>query len=154
LNPAPAMKLDDELLSCVDLLIPNETELELLSGLPVRDEAEITAAAQTMIKRGVKEVIVTIGEKGCVYVNPNGSQVFRAYQVAVLDTTAAGDSFSGAMAVALNEGKTMEDAIAFAMAIAALTVTKKGAQSSLPYRHEVEELLMKGVSFRKVFYPA
>jgi ribokinase len=141
LNPAPAMNLDDELLSCVDLLIPNETELELLSDLPIRNEAEIITAAQTMIKRGVKEVIVTVGAKGCVYVNSNGSRVFKAYQVDVLDTTAAGDSFIGAMAVAINGGKTIEDAIVFAMAVAALTVTKKGAQSSLPYRHEVEELL-------------
>jgi ribokinase len=141
LNPAPAMDLDDELLSCVDLLIPNETELELLSGLPIRNEAEIITAAQTMIARGVKEVIVTIGAKGCVYVNSNDSRVFKAYQVDVLDTTAAGDSFIGSMAVAINEGKTIEDAIIFAMAVAALTVTKKGAQSSLPYRHEVEELL-------------
>jgi ribokinase len=143
LNPAPALELDDELLSCADLLIPNETELESLSGLPVRNEAEIIAAAQTMIKRGVKAVIVTVGAKGCVYVNSEHSRIYEAYQVNAVDTTAAGDSFIGGLAVALSEGKQIEEAISFAMAVAALTVTKKGAQSSLPYLDEVEEFLCR-----------
>jgi ribokinase len=141
LNPAPAANLDNELLTCVDLLIPNETELEFLSGLPVRNETEIIVAAQTMIKRGVKEVIVTVGEKGCVYVNSKRSRIFEAYRMDAVDTTAAGDSFIGGMAVALSEGKTVEAAIPFAMAVAALTVTQKGAQESLPDRREVEEFL-------------
>jgi ribokinase len=141
LNPAPAVELDEQLLACVDLLIPNETELESLSGLPVRNEAEVISAAQTMITRGVKEVIVTTGEKGCVYVNSEHSRSFEAYQVNAVDTTAAGDSFIGGLAVSLSEGKTVEAAIPFAMAVAALTVAKKGAQSSLPYRCAVEEFL-------------
>jgi ribokinase len=141
LNPAPALELDDELLSCVDLLIPNETELERLGGAPIRNEGEIIAAAQALIKRGVREVIVTVGAKGCVYVNAKRSQSFEAYQVETVDTTAAGDSFIGATAVALSEGKTIEAAISFAMAVAALTVTKKGAQNSLPYRSEVDKLI-------------
>jgi ribokinase len=141
LNPAPALNLDDDLLSYVDLLIPNETELEVLSGRPVRNETEIIEAAQVMIKRGIKELIVTIGEKGCIYINERQHKSFAAYKVNPIDTTAAGDSFIGATAVALNEGKAIEEAISFAMAVAALTVTKKGAQSSLPYRHEVENLL-------------
>jgi ribokinase len=141
LNPAPACKLDDVLLSCVDLLIPNETELEFLSGTPLHTEADIVAASRRLIDRGVKEVIVTLGEKGCVYVNSELFRSFAAYQVDAVDTTAAGDSFIGGVAVALSEGKTVETAISFAMAVAALTVTKKGAQCSLPYRHEVEELL-------------
>jgi ribokinase len=142
LNPAPALELDNELLSCVDLLIPNETELASISGLPVRNEAEISVAARAMIKRGVKGVIVTVGAKGCVYVNSERSQHFVAYQVDAVDTTAAGDSFIGGLAVALSEGKTVEAAIPFAMAVAALTVTKQGAQCSLPYRDEVEALLL------------
>jgi ribokinase len=141
LNPAPACELDNALLSCVDLLIPNETELELLSGTPLHTETEIIAAARAMIQRGVQAVIVTLGEKGCIYVNSEGFRSFAAYQVDAVDTTAAGDSFIGGMAVALSEGKTVEAAIPFAMAVAALTVTKRGAQSSLPYRPEVEALL-------------
>ncbi len=141
LNPAPAANLDHDLLSSVDLLIPNETELEFLSGQSVRSEMEIIEAAQVMLKRGVKDLIVTTGEKGCIYINGKGWKSFAAYRVDAVDTTAAGDSFIGAMAVGLNEGKTIEEAIPFAMATAALTVTKKGAQSSLPYRYEVDALL-------------
>jgi ribokinase len=141
LNPAPACAVDDALLSDVDFLIPNETELELLSGMSIQNEAEIIAAARLMINRGVQAVIVTLGSKGCIYVNSVCSQSYKTYQVEAVDTTAAGDSFIGAMAVALSEGKPIKEAISFAMAVGALTVTKKGAQSSLPYRHEVAEFL-------------
>lgn len=143
LNPAPACQLDDSLLSCVDLLIPNETELELLSGGSVLNEAEIIKAARIMIKRGVKDVIVTIGKRGCVYVNSQDARTFQAHDVDAIDTTAAGDSFIGALAGALSEGKSMEAAIEFAMAVAALTVTKRGAQDALPYRYEVEEFMKR-----------
>jgi ribokinase len=141
LNPAPALELDEALLSYIDILIPNETELEHLSGMSVRNEAEIIAAARIIIKKGIKDLIVTIGEKGCIYVSSSQCRIFPAYQVDVVDTTAAGDSFIGAIAVALSEGKLIEEAISFAMAVAALTVTKIGAQSSLPYRCEVEDFL-------------
>jgi ribokinase len=143
LNPAPACALDDALLSCVDLLIPNETELELLSGASLHTEADIIAASRMLINRGVKEVIVTLGEQGCIYVDSEGFRSFEAYHVDAVDTTAAGDSFIGGLAVALSEGKTIEEAIPFAMAVGALAVTQKGAQSSLPYRREVEELLSR-----------
>jgi ribokinase len=143
LNPAPAFELDDALLSDVDLVVPNETELGLLSGSAIRNETEIIAAANAIINRGVKEVIVTLGEKGCIYVKSESYRIFKAYQVATVDTTAAGDSFIGGLAVALSEGKTVEAAIPFAMAVAALAVTKEGAQCSLPYRYEVEELRLK-----------
>jgi ribokinase len=142
LNPAPAFNLDDEFLVCVDILIPNETELEHLSGVSISNETEIITAARILIQKGVKNVIVTLGEKGCIYVGSDRISTFPAYQVNVIDTTAAGDSFIGAIAVALSEGKTMEEAIHFAMAVAALTVTKMGAQSSLPYRNEVDALLL------------
>jgi ribokinase len=143
LNPAPACELDDALLSCVDILIPNETELELLSGAALPTEDDIVAASRRLINRGVKEVIVTLGGRGCIYVNGEHSRAFEAYRVDAVDTTAAGDSFVGAIAVALSEGKKIGEAISFAMAVAALTVTKKGAQSSLPCRREVEELLLR-----------
>jgi ribokinase len=143
LNPAPALELDAALLASVDILIPNETELERLSGRAVHNETEIIAAALILIKKGVKEVIVTIGERGCIYVGSEKTRTFSAYQVEAVDTTAAGDSFIGAIAVALSEGKNIAAAISFAMAVAALTVTKKGAQSSLPCRQEVEEFLLR-----------
>ena len=145
LTPAPACKLDDVLLSYVDILIPNETELELLSGAALATEADIIAASRELIDQGVETVIVTLGERGCIYINSEGWRSFAAYQVDPVDTTAAGDSFIGGLAVALSEGKRIEAAIPFAMAVAALTVTKKGAQSSLPYRREVEELLNSGM---------
>jgi ribokinase len=141
LNPAPACKLDNDLLDCVDILIPNETELEHLSGVSVRNETEIIAAARNMLEKGIKDVIVTMGEKGCIHVSSGQYKIYPAYQVNAADTTAAGDGFTGAMAVALSEGKNITAAIPFAMAVAALTVTKKWAQSSLPYRREVEEFV-------------
>jgi ribokinase len=139
LNPAPAVELDDAILASVDILIPNETELELLGGASLHTNADIIVASRRLINRGVKEVIVTLGEKGCMYVNSERSRSFQAYQVNAVDTTAAGDSFIGGLAVALSEGKAIEEAISFAMAAAALTVTKKGAQSSLPYRRDGQE---------------
>jgi ribokinase len=143
LNPAPACLLDDALLSGIDFLIPNETELELLSGMSIQNEAAIITAARVMIRRGAQTVIVTLGAKGCIYVNSTTTRHFEAYPVAAVDTTAAGDSFIGALASALSEGKSVEAAISFATAVAALTVTKKGAQSSLPSRHEVAEFLKR-----------
>jgi ribokinase len=141
LNPAPAFDLDDDFLACVDILIPNETELEQLSGIAIRSETDTIVAAQLLIQKGVTDVIVTLGEKGCMYVGSDKISTFPAHQVDVVDTTAAGDSFVGAIAVALSEGKNIEEAINFARVVAALTVTKMGAQSSLPYRHEVEALI-------------
>jgi ribokinase len=143
LNPAPALKLNAAFLAWVDILIPNETELERLSGMAVHTETEIVAAARLMICKGIKDVIVTLGEQGCIHVSSGQFRVFPAYQVNVVDTAAAGDSFIGALAVALIEGKNIEKAIPFAMAAAALTVTRKGAQDSLPGRREVEEFLRR-----------
>ena len=141
LNPAPAAELEDEFLSNVDILVPNETELELLSGIRIHNEAELERAAQLLINKGVQELIVTLGSKGCVHLNKPGSKAYPAYKVDAIDTTAAGDSFIGALAAAISEGKTLEEAIRFATAVGALTVTKEGAQSSLPFRKEVEAFI-------------
>jgi ribokinase len=108
LNPAPACVLDDALLSDVDILIPNETELELLSGELLHTEPVIITAARKLITWGVQEVIVTLGEKGCVYVNSESFRSFEAYEVDAVDTTAAGDSFIGGVAVALSEGSGLK----------------------------------------------
>ena len=141
LNPAPAVKLSDEIYKNTDLITPNETELEVLCDISTDSNENIVRGARVLIERGVGSVIVTLGEKGCMYVTKDSSKSFSPYKVAAIDTTAAGDSFTAALALALDEGKNMEQAIDFAMATAGVTVTREGAQSSLPSRAEVEALI-------------
>lgn len=138
LNPAPAVKLDDEIIKNVDLLTPNETELEIISGVSIETEEDIQKAAQIMIEKGVKELIVTLGSKGSLYINKEKSMFKKAYKVEAVDTTAAGDSYTGALAVALSNDKTIEEAMDFASKVGALSVLKEGAQSSLPTLEDVE----------------
>ena len=138
LNPAPAVKLEDDIICNVDLLTPNETELEILSGVEIKNEYDIQKAAQTMIDKGVKELIVTLGSKGSLYINKEKSIFKKAYKVEAIDTTAAGDSYTGALAVAFANGKNIEDAMDFASKVGALSVQKEGAQSSLPTLEDVE----------------
>ena len=138
LNPAPAVKLDDEIIANVDLLTPNETELEILSGVEINDEDDIKKAAQIMIDKGVKELIVTLGSKGSLYINKERSMFKKAYKVNAIDTTAAGDSYTGALAVAFANEKNIEEAMDFASKVGALSVQKEGAQSSLPMLLDVE----------------
>ena len=140
LNPAPAKELDDEIIGLVDLVTPNETELEILSGVSIKTEQDILKAAKVLIDKGVKELVVTMGEKGSLNINKTESRIYPSHKVKAIDTTAAGDSFTGAIAVLLSEGKTIEEAIKFASKVGALTVTKEGAQSSLPTREEVEKM--------------
>ncbi|HYE10317.1 MAG TPA: ribokinase [Patescibacteria group bacterium] len=141
LNPAPAVELDKDFLANVDILVPNDTELQLISGIQVNNESDMENAAQVLMNKGVRELIVTLGDKGCVHINKLGMKAYPAYKVNAVDTTAAGDSFIGAVAVAINEGKSLEEAIHFATAVGAITVTKEGAQSSLPLRGEVETFI-------------
>ena len=138
LNPAPAVKLDDEIIKNVDLLTPNETELEIISGVSIETEEDIQKAAQIMIEKGVKELIVTLGSKGSLYINKEKSMFKKAYKVEAVDTTAAGDSYTGALAVALSQDKNIEDAMDFASKVGALSVLKEGAQSSLPTIEDVK----------------
>ena len=138
LNPAPAVKLDDEIIKNVDLLTPNETELEILSEMKIENEDDIQKAAQIMIEKGVKELIVTLGSKGSLYINKEKSMFKKAYKVEAVDTTAAGDSYTGALAVALSQDKNIEDAMDFASKVGALSVLKEGAQSSLPTLEDVK----------------
>ena len=139
LNPAPAAVLDQEILGDIDIMTPNELELELLSGCPAKSMGEIQIAGNRLLEQGVKELVVTLGERGCVRINQDGMKHFSARKVTAIDTTAAGDCFNGALAVALAEGKEMEDAIEFAISSSALSVTKFGAQTSLPYRKEADD---------------
>ena len=138
LNPAPALKLDDEIIKNVDLLTPNETELEIISGVSIETEEDIQKAAQIMIEKGVKELIVTLGSKGSLYINKEKSIFKKAYKVEAVDTTAAGDSYTAALAVALSKDKNIEEAMDFASKVGALSVLKEGAQSSLPTLEDVE----------------
>lgn len=141
LNPAPAMPLPDELFELVDIITPNETEAGVLTGIEVTDVDSAIAAARALCARGAKHAIVTLGGAGVVHVHSEDAQHYPTFPVQVVDTTAAGDAFSGALAAALAGGRTLSDAIQTGLAAGALTVTKLGAQSSLPTRSEVEALL-------------
>ena len=142
LNPAPARFLDVELLSQVDVLIPNEHELSQISNYYISSNSEVEEAARTMISKGVNAVVTTLGSNGVSIVDDNKNEVLLPpFTVDVLDTTAAGDSFVAALAVGLGEGKSLNEACNFANAAGALTVTKMGAQPSLPTRTEVSEFL-------------
>ncbi|MDY0235280.1 MAG: ribokinase [Gudongella sp.] len=138
LNPAPAALLNEEIFALVDILTPNETELELLSGLPTATLNEVKKAGQSLIKKGVSELIVTLGNQGSMHITKDFSKIYTAYRVHAVDTTAAGDSFNGALAVCTSNGLTIEESILFATKVGAMTVTKPGAQTSLPLLHEVE----------------
>ena len=138
LNPAPAALLDDEIFSLVDVLTPNETELELLSGLPTTTLKEVENAGYSLIENGVSQLIVTLGSQGSIHITKDFSKIYPAYRVKAIDTTAAGDSYNGALAVSLSNGLTIEKSIEFATKVGAMTVTKSGAQTSLPLLYELE----------------
>ncbi|QIP15947.1 ribokinase [Spirosoma aureum] len=137
LNPAPAQPLPADLFPHLFLITPNETEAELLTGIRVTDSATAEQAAWKLRDMGVKNVVITLGSKGA-YLYEQQGQVIEAPPVKAVDTTAAGDCFNGALAVALSEGKPLPDAVAFACKAASLSVTRMGAQASVPYRHEME----------------
>lgn len=139
LNPAPAQLLSQEILSHVDLLTPNETELSLISQMPVTDMLSIRHAAQALINQGVKALVVTLGSEGSLYLNNKGESLYqKAFEVKAIDTTAAGDSFTAGLAVCMNQGLSMGEALEFASKVGALTVQTLGAQSSLPNLKEVQ----------------
>lgn len=143
LNPAPARTLDDRLLRRISILTPNETETEILTGIKIKKESDMAWAAQRLLKKGVHAVFITLGSKG-VFVASETEKIRRiipAFKVKAVDTTAAGDVFNGALAVALAEGRPLLDAARFANAAAALSVTKMGAQPSAPYRKDIEKLV-------------
>jgi ribokinase len=140
LNPAPAPEgYSDALYRMLDIITPNEMELGKLTSMPVDTIDEIICAANKLFSKGVSSVVVTCGEKGAVLVNSNGTKHFLAKKVKAVDTTAAGDTFTAALAVALSEGKQIDDAIEFANCAATISVTRLGAQSSIPWREEVNE---------------
>ena len=141
LNPAPAQPLPDNLLSLLSLITPNETEAELLTGIKVVDKASAALASKVLREKGVESVIITLGSKGA-FVDNNGEQyIVSGFEVKAVDTTGAGDVFNGALTVALSEKKSFREAVKFANAAAALSVTKLGAQPSIPKISEIGEFL-------------
>ncbi|MBF8294575.1 MAG: ribokinase [Bacteroidetes bacterium] len=144
LNPAPARNLDPELYKLLSVITPNEIETEILTGIHVSDDASIAYAAASLLDRGVSAVIITLGARGAFLAEAGKSEFIPAFKVIPVDTTAAGDVFSGALAVSLGENSSVSDAVRFASAAAALSVTRPGAQPSAPRRDEIEHLLRNG----------
>ena len=134
LNPAPAAELSDEILSGVNIITPNETEAESLTGIRVKGHEEAEKAAEVLHRRGVNTVIITMGSAGAFVSDPSQgkAKMIPGFSVSAVDTTAAGDVFNGQLAVSLAEGFSLEDAVRMAHAAAALSVQKLGAQSSIP----------------------
>jgi len=155
LNPAPAKELADELIALADYIIPNETELGLLTGMDVIDLPSAEKAARALLDRGAKNVIVTLGSKGALIINKEFSKQVNTYRVNVVDTTAAGDAFIGGFASKILESDSLlsgmreqapslQKAVQYGCACGALATTKFGAQPSLPTKEEVEKFIAKG----------
>jgi ribokinase len=143
LNPAPAQHIPGGVLAYVDYLVPNETETETLTGLMIKEERDVAAAAAKLLDRGVKNVVITLGRRGAFFKNREDEFWAEGFPVKSEDTTAAGDAFVGAFACGLAEERKIPEILKFANAAGALTTTRLGAQPSLPSRKEVEKLLRK-----------
>jgi len=141
LNPAPARALGDDILRRVAYLTPNETEAEILTGITLIKKSDLAKAADVLLAKGVKAVLITLGAKGVFVATAEKKEIVAAFKVIPVDTTAAGDAFNGALAVALAEGTPLLKAARFANAAAALATTRMGAQPSLANRAEIERLL-------------
>ncbi len=142
LDPAPAAPTPEDLYKSVDYITPNMTELSMLTGVQVENNEQVIAAAKILLSRGVKAVIAKMGAQGCMYVDGECEIYAKGFKVNTVDTTAAGDSYNAGFAVALAEGKTIEEALRFANAVAALSTTGAGAQGSMPTHDEVDQFLL------------
>jgi ribokinase len=145
LNPAPAQKLPPHILAGVDVLVPNEPETAQLTDMPINTGAETRLAAQELLNLGVSHVVLTLGSRGALVLDGTTGQFTEVtpYPVTVVDTTAAGDAFVAGLAVGLGEGRSLVKAAQFANAVGALAVTKQGAQPGMPFREEVDRLLVE-----------
>lgn len=139
LNPAPAQPLPESLLQNLYILIANETEAEFISGTQITDMDSVARAADILCDKGVEKVVITLGSRGAFVKERGNYHQIPGLKVKAVDATAAGDTFCGALCVALAEEKNLTEAVTFANRCAAVTVTRMGAQSSLPYRSEIEE---------------
>ncbi|WP_197709647.1 ribokinase [Sphingopyxis lindanitolerans] len=140
LDPAPAAVLPERLLQSVDIVTPNQTELAAMSGRQPGDRPAIAEAARALRARGTDTVIVKLGAEGCLLVDSDGERHLAAPVVDAVDTTGAGDIFNGALAVALSEGREIAEACRFAIAAAAISVTRRGAQAATPTRAEADTM--------------
>lgn len=143
LNPAPGRELSDELLKKVTYLTPNETEAEIITGLHIHNLEDAKAAVQYLLNKGVSFIVMTLAGEGALIGDQQGIRHIPGFNVKAIDTVAAGDSFNGALAYSLLNGKNLDDAVRFANAVGALTVTREGAIPSLPYKQEVEAFLQE-----------
>lgn len=143
LNTAPVQPISDELLNNVDMVTPNEVEAEILTGIKIETEDDMRNTAQFFFNKGVKQVVITLGQRGVYIANKEMQELIPAYSVKALDTTGAGDAFNGGLVAALSEGKSLKEAAKFANALAALSVQKLGTTISMPWREEIEKFLMK-----------
>jgi ribokinase len=140
LNPAPAAKINDDCLKCLYAITPNETECEALTGIKVKDEDDAKQAAKILLSKGVQNIIITCGSHGSIICNQSITKYIPACKVNAVDTTAAGDVYNGALVVALSEGMPITSAAQFATIASSISVTRPGAQSSIPYRNEVDDI--------------
>lgn len=144
LNPAPAKTIKDELLKYTDIIVPNETECKMITGIDVKDLEDAKKAAKVFFTKGVKWVIVTLGSKGAAVISEEYGEVVPAYKVNAIDTTAAGDSFIGALSSKLDskslDFNSLVKAVRFGNKVSSIAVQKKGAQPSIPYLKEINEL--------------
>lgn len=147
LNPAPARQLDPKFLNQISVIIPNENEVEILTGLRITDDTSVATAASILRNQCIPAVVITLGARGAYLSDAGGVEFVPAFRVEAVDSTAAGDVFSGALAVALGEHVALNNAVRFASAAAALSVTRPGAQPSAPRREEITTLLMSGIQF-------
>ena len=141
LNPAPAKKLPESIFADCDYFLPNQTEAEFYTGIYPKDEESAKACAEALAKMGVKRTVITMGEQGSVCVCEGQFLQAKPYPADAVDTTAAGDTYVGALAVKLTEGAPLEEAMRFASAASSITVTRVGAQQAIPTREEVEQLV-------------
>lgn len=141
LNPAPASALPEAVLRKIDVITPNETEAQLLTGIAVQGEADARRAAQVFLNQGVKNVVITLGAMGAFATDGANSAFLPALPVDAIDTTGAGDAFNGGLVTALSEGQTLFDALKFANATGALSVTRPGTAPSMPRRAEIRKAL-------------
>ena len=141
LNPAPVQPVSDRVLANVELITPNEVEAQILTGIPIDSKAHADEAADWFFARGVKKVLITLGERGVYIAEKERREILPAYRVKAVDTTGAGDAFNGGLVAALAEGKDLWESARFANALAALSVQRLGTTPAMPSREEIDKFL-------------